>query len=179
MRMTRDIEEQRAQRDQDDSNADDSYYYFPVRLGPALPHYYGDYVRKLFMGGAVLILICAPFLRDYVPFALPFEIVGAVIVIVLGALTSPKKRWVMACNAVVSSMFILAFEAFAFYAYAQGDTLVFMVRELLAIIFVFALYFSGKTLRAMLMQQIGMREPPGEFLKPTLSERWRDTRSWL
>ena len=169
------------EQEKDEIAVDDTYYYLPTmqNLGPALPHYYGDYVRKLFLGAAALLLVFAPFLGGFLPLTLPFEIVGAVALVAFAALTSPKKQWVVAGDAVLSGAFMFVCEIIAIFAYLQDDMLMFFAREALAVIFLFAFYFSVKTLRAMILHQIGKREPPGEFLKPTPEERWRDTHSWL
>ena len=160
-------------------SAEETYYYLPtMHLGPSLPHYYGDYVRKLFVAAAALMLVLAPFFGGFLPLTLPFEIIGAVVLVAFGALTNPKKQWVVAGDVLLAGTLIIAYEGIALYAYLQNDVLVFFTREALVVIFVFAFYFSMKTLRAMMQHQIGKREPPGEFIKPTVEERWHSTHTW-
>ena len=175
--MTDDFEKR--QQESGELEAEESYYYLPtMNLGPALPHYYGDYVRKLFVAAAALVLILAPFFGGFLPLTLPFEILGAVLLVTFGALTNPKKQWVVLGDVIIAGLFIVGYEGVALYAYLQNDVLMFFTREALVVIFVFAFYFSIKTLRAMMLHQIGKREPPGEFVKPTLEERWNSTHHW-
>mgnify|MGYP001611693625 CR=1 FL=1 len=153
--------------------------YFPgLNLGPRLAHYYGDYVRKLFIVAAALMLILAPFLPSGLwVLTLPFDIVGALVLVALAALTNPKKELIMLANAAAAGIGLAASEVIALSAFANGESLVFIAREVLAFVFVLALYFALKTLRAMRFQQVGKRELPGEFLEDTDIEAYREHRS--
>ncbi|TSC85883.1 MAG: hypothetical protein G01um10148_791 [Parcubacteria group bacterium Gr01-1014_8] len=150
--------------------------YFPrLSLGPSLAHYHGDHVRRLFIAAAGAMLVLAPFLSSYMPYTLPFEILGAVVIVVLAALTNPKKEMVMMANAFAAGIGVVANETIALFAYFDGSIFIFFGREVIAFLFIFALYFSLKTVRAMELGQIGKREPPGEFREPTLEEMWEET----
>ncbi len=164
-------------RDEDSRQDGDDLIYIPrLRLGPRVAHYYGDHVRKLFIGAAAVSLILAPFFSNYLPFTLPFEILGAIVLIVLAALTNPKNELVMLANAAAAAIGVVANETIALFAYLNGEILIFSAREALAFIFVFALYFSLKTVRAMQLGQIGKREPPGEFYEDYMEEKIKENR---
>lgn len=153
--------------------------YFPrFNLDPSIPHYYGDHVRRIFIGLAAAILIFAPFWSNYASFTLPFEILGAVIIVILAALTNPKNSLVMMGNSIAAAIGVILNETIALFAYLDGSIFIFFGREALAFSFIFALYFALKTVRAMRLGQIGKREPPGEFREPTLQEMWDETRSY-
>jgi len=49
------------------------------------------------------------------------------------------------------------------YGYKNVEPVAFMLRVLVAVIFLFAFYFSMKTLRAFMLRQIGKRETIDEF----------------
>jgi hypothetical protein len=49
------------------------------------------------------------------------------------------------------------------YGYKNIEPVAFMLRVLVAVIFLFAFYFSMKTLRAFMLRQIGKRETMDEF----------------
>ncbi len=144
----------------------DMELYVPfLNLGPKIPHYYGDAVRKIFLAVSAILLIFAPFFGGYTPWSLPFEILGAVILVCLAALTNPQNHAVMFANALAAGLGLVMFETVALYAYLEGDFLMFAMREALAILFLFALYFSIKTARAMTSGTIGRHTTTGEFLE--------------
>lgn len=133
--------------------------YFPdLRPGPSIPHYYGDYVRQIFMLCGAVMLVFSPFLvRDNIAI-LPFEIGGALIIVILGALTNPVKQISMLANAIAAGVGVVTYELLALNAFYAGGLIAFTEREAIAIAFLFALYFSLKTLRNMVFHQIGKKE---------------------
>lgn len=135
-----------------------------LQTGPSIPHYYGDYVRQIFMLCAAVMLVFSPFLASEMPSALFFEIGGAIIIAILGALTNPSNRMSMLANAIAAGVGILTYELLALNAYASGAMIAFVVREAVAVAFLFALYFSLKTLRNMLFHTIGKKGVVGEFI---------------
>jgi len=128
-----------------------------------IPHYYGDYVRQIFVVTGALMLIMAPFLVNRAPALLPFEIGGAIALVVLAALTNPKKVWVLLADSLTAGVGIIVFESLAIAAYASGNWLAFIALEVVTLAFLFALYFSLKTVRAMMFGQVGKRPTFGEF----------------
>ena len=147
--------------------------YLPRRYlhGP-IAHYYGDLVRRIFLGIAVVLLIAAPFLGDAAFTLLPFEIIGALVLIILSALTNPKNKTIMIANAGASVVGAIVFELTAFAAYRAELPGTMLGFQAFAVAFIFALYFSLKTIRAMELGQIGQRDLPGEFME----EKYRDAR---
>lgn len=119
-----------------------------------IPHYYGYFVRRLFLTGGILILVALPFNNDILPIGIPTTTFLVVILILFAALTNHFQKWVAVVNVGTSIFAVLAFEYFAVSEYSSVNQSLFIVRQVLAIIFLFALYYSGKTLRAMLLKQI-------------------------
>lgn len=139
--------------------------YFPdMHPGPTIPHYYGDYVRQIFMLCAAAMLIFSPFLTGGNFAILPFEIGGALIIAVLGALTNPVKQLSLLSNAIAAGVGVVTYELLALNAFYSGAMIAFVEREALAVAFLFALYFSLKTLRNMVFHQIGRKNKFGEFV---------------
>lgn len=152
--------------------------YFPrLDLGPRIAHYYGDHVRKLFIGAAIAMVALIPFMDSALVLTVPIEVVSALVLVALAALTSPKKEPIMLLNSLAAAIGLAANEIIALIALTSGFTFVFIAREVLAFVFVFALYFSLKTLRAMRLGQVGKREPPGEFIEDVDMEGYREVRS--
>ena len=135
-----------------------------MQIGPSIPHYYGDYVRQIFMMNAAVMLVLSPFFARALPSALFFEIGGAILIAVLGALTNHTRKISMLANAIVAGIGVVTYELLALAAFASEATIAFMAREVVAVAFLFALYFSLKTLRNMYHQTIGRKNTFGEFV---------------
>ena len=149
-----------------DPNVFEENPYMPdLHIGPHIPHYYGDYVRQIFMLCGAVMLISSPFLSSALPAALPFEIGGALMVAILGALTNPAKQISMLADAIVAVVGVVTYELLALNAYSSGAMIAFLEREALAIAFLFALYFSVKTLRNMAFHTIGKKISIREFFR--------------
>ena len=148
-----------------DPNVFEENPYMPdLHMGPSIPHYYGDYVRQIFMLCGAAMLIFSPFLAASFPGALPFEIGGALLVAILGALTNPAKQISMLAEAIVAGVGVVTYELLALNSFSSGAMIAFIEREALAVAFLFALYFSLKTIRNMAFHMIGKKERVGDFL---------------
>lgn len=133
-------------------------------MTPGIAHYYGDYVRQIFVVTGAAMLLMAPFLINRAPALLPFVIGGAIVLVILAALTNPKKVWVVMADALAAGIGIIVFESLALAAYASGNWLAFIALEVVTIAFLFALYYSLKTVRTMMLGQVGKRPTFGEFV---------------
>jgi hypothetical protein len=139
--------------------------YLPRLLTGNIAHYYGDYVRRIFLGIALILLLSIPFVADTAFVLLPIQIIGAIILILLSALTNPKNKIIMIADVAASVLGIIALELFALAAYRGGAVMAMIGFQTLAVAFMYALYLSLKTLRAMELHQIGVRDLPGEFMQ--------------
>lgn len=151
--------------DLEKDNVSDESYLPRLYTGAHLSHYYGDDVRRMFMGIAVALLVSAPFLDGVLESLAPLHMIVAPVLIVLSALMSPKNKLVMMGGAAAAFVGALMFELIAFSLYRQGYTRATIGYELLALALVFSLYYTLKTVRAMQLGQIGRRDVPGEFLE--------------
>lgn len=132
-------------------------------IWPAVPHYHGDAIRQLFIANAALILIGAPFYADTLSAELPFEILGALILAGLAAIVNPHNRLLLFANAIAAGIGLLLYETWALSQYETSTWAQFIWRELIALVFLGAFYFSMKTVRAYLLHQIGKTGTAGEF----------------
>ncbi|RJR14455.1 hypothetical protein C4585_00155 [Candidatus Parcubacteria bacterium] len=133
------------------------------KMWPVVPHYYGDVVRQLFVAGAVVMLVGAPLYTETLRFHFPFILLGAILFVALAALTNPHNKTVIIANAIAAGVAVFIYETWAFFDYTSSTWIEFGLREIIALNFIAAFYFSMKTLRAMLLGQIGKREVVGEF----------------
>lgn len=128
-----------------------------------VPHYYGDVVRILFLAVAVISAIAIPIVGDLLPFGTLVQVGSALVLVLLAGLTNPHGRVVAALNTIVAAAGALLVESVAIARYAVDTLPLFMAREAAALIFLFAFYYSVKTLRAMMRGTIGKTERPWEF----------------
>ncbi len=148
----------------------DSGTYLPRMLKGNIAHYYGDYVRRIFLGIAIILLLSAPFLLEIALALVAIQITGAIALILLSALTNPKNKTIMIADVIASLIGIVALEIFVLAAYRGGAILAMIAFQLVALAFIYAFYLSLKTLRAMELGQIGKRDIPGEFLEEKYEE---------
>ncbi len=128
-----------------------------------IPHYYGDAVRELFLGGAALMLIASPLYATNLRTEFPFEVLGAFLAVGFGALTNPHNRWVMICDTIVAGTGLVVYAGWALMEYETINPVAFVLRIAIAALCLFAFYFSVKTVRAMSLHQIGKHESVDEF----------------
>lgn len=128
-----------------------------------IPHYYGDYVRALFLAAAVLSLVAIPVFGDLLPFGTFAQVGGALLLVLLAGLTNPHSKMLMMCDVIVSGVAVLLLESTAISFYASDSSALFISREAAAVALMFAFYFGIKTLRAMSLGKVGRAERPWEF----------------
>ncbi len=131
--------------------------------GETIPHYHGDIIRTLFIVAVILSLIVIPIWGYILPIHLEMEIGAGIILIILAGLTSPHARFIMALNVIVSAGSVFLLEWFALTLRTTNSLELLIVREVGAFLFLGALYFSVKTLRAMMQGKMGKVTDPSEF----------------
>lgn len=130
---------------------------------PSVPHYYGDSVRQLLLGAAALMMILSPLYSDVLRQQFPLIIIGALVASAFAALINPRDRWVVLGCAVVSGIGLVVYAMWGMFGYKEVTQVAVVLRLAIAVMFLFAFYFSMKTLRAFMMGQIGKRETIDEF----------------
>lgn len=120
-----------------------------------LKHYYGDVVRTLFLAAAVIMLLTLPFLDPRLPVPVSLSILAILIIGIIAGVTNPVKKSTAIVNTGISAIALTVFEYYAVKTYlaASFSNLMFFVNQILALIFLFAIYYSTKTLRAMLLEK--------------------------
>lgn len=118
-----------------------------------IPHYHGDLVRQLMLGAAALIILAIPMISKLSLLQTPLELIAAITLIVCASVTTPRRIAPFFVDAIVCAIGLVIYEPLAIAAYQGGDLVLFVVYEALALIFVFALYFSVKSIRGMTMRK--------------------------
>ncbi|MFA5954063.1 MAG: hypothetical protein WC817_00815 [Patescibacteria group bacterium] len=115
-------------------------------------HYYGDTVRRLFVTAAVVIVVTTPFVSSFLPVPVLIAALGALAIVIVAGLTNPRERWSAALNLVTATVgsIVFQYQAAIDYLVAAGNApklFMFTVDEVLAVIFMVAVYYSSKTFR--------------------------------
>ncbi|MDO8561634.1 MAG: hypothetical protein Q7S05_02285 [bacterium] len=108
-------------------------------------------VRQLMLGAAVLMLIAAPFYGDSLLIELPFELIGAAVLVSLSALTRAMEKDILTADAIVAGVGMCLYQIWALVGFEQVVTTSFVLREALVVIFIFIFYFSVMASRSMII----------------------------
>lgn len=119
----------------------------------SLQHYYGDIVRYLFLAAGILMLIGLPIFQDYINLPVLISVCSIAILGIAAGLTNPQQMISATANFViaVAGFIIFAYNAVIAYGAEITDDKFLLSNVVLAVLFLFALYFSMKTLRARLL----------------------------
>jgi len=120
-------------------------------------HYYGDLVRVFFLIDGILMLVSIPVFNDFLPVPAVISIAAVFFLVFVAGLTNPASKQVIILNVVASALSLIVFEYYAVQAYANFGvttklTFLFLVNQLLALVFLVALYFSVKTARGVFLK---------------------------
>ena len=137
----------------------------------SIPHYHGGIVRGLLLGAAAFLLVTSPMYADSISDQFPFLVFGAFMAVIAAAFTDPHKRFSLAADAVVAGVGMIAYSGWALMGYDSSDLLAFVLRAVVAIVFLFAFYFSLKTVRAFALHEVGRHDRFGEISNDDLAPR--------
>lgn len=117
-------------------------------------HYYGDLIRKLFLISAVFMLIMLTFMNNFLEVPVYVSILAAIGVSVFAGLTNPKQAWVAVFNLIIAILGTAIFEYQAVQGYTSYSFLhrTFWANQILALLFIVALYYTTKTVRGMIVK---------------------------
>lgn len=120
-----------------------------------LEHYYGDIVRYLFLAAGIIMLVTLPLFQSLIETPLMVSISGIAVLGIAAGLTNPQQIVSAVVNFVIS---IVGFITFAYSATTsfqgkiENDKFI-LTNIILAAIFIFAIYFSMKTMRSRLLNK--------------------------
>lgn len=115
-----------------------------------LTHYYGDIVRGCFIATGCILLATILIDRRFLEFYLVLGTLGVLVMVILAGLTSPRTFWVLVSEAIIAGFGFITFEYLAVAAYVHAERLtdpVFVLRQMLSILFLITLYYSVKSIR--------------------------------
>ena len=107
-----------------------------------IPHYYGDYVRRLFLVAGIIMLLALPFLYSNISIPILLSTFAILAITFLAGFTNPKQKKVAYFNAGASVVGFIVFEYYSVVAYSESGaiSLFLFINQVLAMIFFFAMY---------------------------------------
>lgn len=127
-----------------------------VRKEMPLEHYYGDIVRRIFVGVGITMGVCLPFFQNEINLPVYLSILAIVVIVFLAGWENPRNRFIIILNTIVSVVGCAVFEytAVSYYLQVQrADVPFFWINQVLALAFFVAIYFSSKTVRGVMMRK--------------------------
>ena len=122
------------------------------------PHYYGDVGRLFFLLAGIIILLGLPILSQTLSIPAYIAIVSVLAVVFVAGITNPAQKWVSVLDAMVSVVGFIFFEYYAVKVYSEGSIYyIYLINQLIAIVFILAFYFAVKTVRGFLVPE---KKPP-------------------
>ncbi len=136
-------------------NGQDGTNYNPLRSvsQSKFSHYYGDYLRRLFLVGALASIIALPFYPDLIPsLSVLSVIIAALVTVIFAGVTSPVSRSVVLVEILISSLFFIVFQYYTVIDHGISYPFLSLIRQILSLIFLVSLYYGVKTYRGMLLK---------------------------
>ena len=129
---------------------------------PSVRHYYGDVVRALFIVNAIIIGAIIPLSGD-IQLAIRLGAPTIITLIVLAGFTNPHGKLILILDALFSAIGVIFAEMLSIGAYNTENWYLFFAFEVVSALFLMALYYSVKNVRAMASDKIGRIDGVGEF----------------
>jgi len=130
-----------------------------------IPHYYGDSVRMMFISSAVIYAVAMPLFGNLIPVSTGTGILIVIVLAFLAGVTNPNFPWLMLINAAVAGAGIYLAEMAAISFFNTDSFVLFIMRQVVALLLLFAFYYSVKSFRSMLSGDIGAQHKAGELKK--------------
>lgn len=130
---------------------------------PLVAHYHGDEVRVLFVATTILSFIVIPIWGNILPFGLLTQIGVGIALVFLAGITNPHSAFFIIVDALVAGAGVFLLEVAAITLYQADPFMLFLSRELAGVMLLLALYYSVRTLRAMVQGKVGKFAQPKEF----------------
>ncbi len=115
-------------------------------------HYYGDKIRVLYIVMSFIMLVASPFVKNLLPFPAFLSIFGFLLLTIIAGIINPKTKTIIILNFIVSIILVIVFGKEAIVTY-KGDikNVFFLLNFILSIGSLFALYYSSKTVRGVML----------------------------
>jgi hypothetical protein len=113
-----------------------------------VPHYYGDFVRAIFVAGAIFVLVGISGMTEALNLPPVIAIIGVIVLCVAAGFTNPVQFFSLRVNVAISIVFLIFFAYMGWYAHDVGlGGIIELPNRVAAVLFLVATYFSVKSLR--------------------------------
>lgn len=128
------------------------------KSNPTPSHYYGDIIRVLFIILSILILLGLPMFNTILSIPFPITLTGIIYLIAIAGIINPLSLSTVLVTLGTSIVGFIFFEDLAFtYLFSNRSHILFgLANQLVAILFLYSLYFSLKTVRGCINNKIHM-----------------------
>lgn len=115
-------------------------------------HYYGDKVRILYITMSFVMLVSSPFVKNLLPFPAFLSIFAFLLLTIIAGVINPKTKSIIILNFIVSVILVIVFGKEAIITYDGNiKNIFFLLNFALSIGSLFALYYSSKTVRGIML----------------------------
>lgn len=122
-------------------------------LPQAYHHYYGDLVRGCFMLIGTIMIITLPLFSTYIPVPVAVSVLAILVLTVVAGFTNPVQRSTIIINFLMAMVGSVVFIYFAVKAFDGPSQLFLIINEIVAVLFIVALYYGTKSFRGYLLRQ--------------------------
>lgn len=122
-------------------------------MRPAAP-YYGNIVRKLFITNGLVILITLPFVKTLTKGPVFYSLLIVIVLAFFAGITSSKHKKTIFVDVLVSAIGFGVFAYQGVISFQGFISLFFVTNFVLAILFLFAFYWSVKSAREIRFSHI-------------------------
>ena len=123
-----------------------------------IPHYYGDIIRKIFLVCGLIILITLPFLKNNISTPIFYSVLIILVLAFFAGMTNPRQKEIIVGDVIVSVIAFLVFFYQTVTKFQGFFDLLFLTNFLLSILFLFAFYWSVKSLRGLETAEMSLSE---------------------
>jgi len=118
-------------------------------------HYHGRAIRTLFIIAALIMVLGLFHALAYLQLPTTLSIISIVVLVYAAGITNPSQVWPMYMDTVISTVGLLVFETYSVNIWRSQNynTTLFILNEMLAVIFLFALFYSTRTLRWFMVKK--------------------------
>lgn len=111
-------------------------------------HYHGDIIRGLFIAATAIMIVSLPFFYKIISMPLPVSLLAIVILATAAGLTTYNQKWTLYIDCLIAIVGFCVFELNAVRMYVDnGKIMLALINQVLALIFLIALYYSVRSLR--------------------------------
>lgn len=119
-------------------------------------HYYGNIIRYIFLATALIMIIGLPLFQNFLGIPKILSVIGIAVLGIAAGFTNPKLMISLVINFFISlfGFIIFLYSAASSYQGATRDDKYLLASIVLAAMFLFAVYYSMKTLRSALLEEM-------------------------